>query len=67
MSAMNDYAARLDRIESHLAIQQPTGPNLPRWDEWHERRPTLPHAFPSWRAFWESSDPALLNELSSEP
>lgn len=48
-------------------LERPTGPNFQRWDEWSERKPTLPHAFPSWIAFWEKSDPALLRELSSEP
>jgi hypothetical protein len=61
----------LKRSEKHWyssdILERPTGPNFQRWDGWGERKATLPHAFPTWRAFWESSDPALLNELSSEP
>ncbi|MGO9512660.1 MAG: nuclear transport factor 2 family protein [Steroidobacteraceae bacterium] len=48
-------------------LERPTGPNFQRWDLWRDRKPALPHFFPTWRSFWEKSDPSLLKELSSEP
>jgi hypothetical protein len=48
-------------------LERPTGPDFQRWDAWKDRKPTLPHAFPTWNKFWERSDPALLRELSTEP
>jgi SnoaL-like domain len=48
-------------------LERPHGPNFQRWPEWADRKPELPQAFPSWRVFWEKSDPNLLRELSSEP
>ena len=61
----------LKRSEKHWystdILERPTGPNFQRWDEWRDRKPSLPHFFPSWKPFWDKSDPALLDELSSEP
>lgn len=48
-------------------LERPTGPNFQRWPAWASRKPALPHAFPTWNEFWSQSDPALLQELSSEP
>jgi len=48
-------------------LERPTGPNFQRWELWKDRRPELPHAFPSWRAFWQGTDPAVLAQLSTEP
>ncbi|MGO8856856.1 MAG: nuclear transport factor 2 family protein [Steroidobacteraceae bacterium] len=59
------------RSEKHWysadVLERPTGPNFQRWDAWRDRKPTLPHHFPSWTTFWEASDPELLKRLSSEP
>jgi hypothetical protein len=61
----------LKRSERHWystdILERPTGPNFQRWDEWSDRRPKLPHAFPTWKSFWAQSDPALLEKLSTEP
>lgn len=46
---------------------RPTGPNFQRWEAWSNRKPMLPHDFPTWNTFWEKSDPALIRELSAEP
>jgi hypothetical protein len=48
-------------------LARPTGPNFQRWEPWKDRRPELPHAFPSWQPFWSQCDAGLLAELSSEP
>jgi hypothetical protein len=48
-------------------LERPQGPNFQRWPAWGDRKPQLPHAFPSWESFWEKSDPAVLRALSSDP
>jgi len=48
-------------------LDRPRGPNFQRWDLWKERKPELPHAFPSWQAFWHGTDPEALAKLTSEP
>ena len=59
------------RSEKHWyssdVLERPTGPNFQRWDAWRDRKPALPHHFPTWTKFWESSDPEFLKRLSSEP
>jgi hypothetical protein len=61
----------LRRREKHWystdILERPTGPNFQRWEEWADRRPELPHAFPTWQPFWAETDPAALTELSTEP
>jgi len=61
----------LKRSEKHWystdILERPTGPNFQRWAEWSDRKPKLPHAFPTWNAFWAPTDSEALNKLSTEP
>jgi hypothetical protein len=61
----------LRRSEKHWyssdVLERPTGPNFQRWDAWPDRKPELPHAFPTWAAFWKDTAPEVLARLSSEP
>jgi len=59
------------RSEKHWyssdVLERPGQPQLQNWAAWADRKPTLPHQFPSWKAFWERTPPADLGQLTSHP
>lgn len=73
----DDYARRdgrwyfVRRQERHWyssdVLERPGQPVFQNWDAWPDARPELPHAFPTWKAFWDAGDPALPADLSSSP
>jgi len=48
-------------------LARPGQPVFQNWDAWPDAKPELPHAFPSWTAFWNEGDPATPGVLSSTP
>ena len=42
-------------------------PLFQNWDAWPDAQPELPHAFPTWKDFWEAGDKSLPGALSSAP
>jgi SnoaL-like domain len=48
-------------------LERPGQPVFQNWDAWPDARPELPHAFPTWKDFWEAGDGKLPAELSSVP
>jgi SnoaL-like domain len=63
------YFAR--RSEKHWystdVLERPGQPEFQNWDAWHDRKPALPHQFPTWKAFWERTAAAELNQLTAKP
>lgn len=61
----------VSRDEQHWyacdALERPQGVGFQGWDAWSENEPRLPQGFPSWKRFWESSDPELIQDLSFKP
>lgn len=61
----------VSRDEQHWyacdALERPQGVGFQGWDAWLENEPRLPQGFPSWKRFWESSDPELIQDLSFKP
>ena len=48
-------------------LERPGDPQFQNWPAWQDHKPALPHQFPSWKRFWERSDPAELGRLTSKP
>jgi hypothetical protein len=63
------YFAR--RKERHWyssdVLERPGQPVFQNWKAWPDAQPELPHAFPTWKDFWEAGDRNLPRELSSAP
>ena len=48
-------------------LERPGQPKFQNWEAWPDATPDLPHAFPTWSAFWQHGDPAIPAQLSSTP
>ena len=48
-------------------LERPGQPVFQNWDAWPDAKPELPHAFPTWLAFWDAGDATVPRELSSAP
>jgi SnoaL-like domain len=48
-------------------LERPGQPVFQNWDAWPDAKPELPHAFPTWQAFWDEGDAKAPGELSSAP
>jgi SnoaL-like domain len=63
------YFAR--RKERHWyssdVLERPGQPVFQNWEAWPDAQPELPHAFPTWKDFWEAGDESLPAQLSSAP
>jgi len=63
------YFAR--RKERHWyssdVLERPGQPVFQNWNAWPDAQPELPHAFPTWKDFWEAGDESLPAQLSSAP
>jgi hypothetical protein len=63
------YFAR--RQEEHWystdVLERPEGPDFQRWAAWAQRKPKLPHLFPTWNAFWAQSSREHVETLSKAP
>jgi ketosteroid isomerase-like protein len=61
----------LRRAEKHWyssdVLERPGEPEFQNWPAWTERKPTLPHQFPTWKRFWERTPAEELKKLSSQP
>ena len=61
----------VSRNEQHWyacdVLERPQNVAFQGWDAWPENEPRLPQGFPSWKRFWESSDPGLTQNLSRKP
>jgi hypothetical protein len=61
----------LRRAEKHWyssdVLERPGEPEFQNWPAWKDRKPTLPHQFPTWKRFWERTPAEELNKLSSQP
>jgi len=56
------------RKERHwYSVDVLTRPGVP-FQNWpgHEVQPALPHAFPTWAAYWDKVDPDLVDELTAQ-
>lgn len=49
------------------ALARPGDPVFQNWDAWPDAQPELPHAFPTWKDFWDAGDRDLPARLSSAP
>jgi hypothetical protein len=45
----------------------PTGPTFELWPGWDGPLPDLPHAWPSWQAFWDSAGAEALDVITRAP
>ena len=61
----------LKRSEKHWyssdILERPGEPEFQNWPAWKDRKPTLPQQFPTWKRFWEQTQPAELKKLTSQP
>jgi SnoaL-like domain len=48
-------------------LERPGQPVFQNWDAWPDAQPELPHAFPTWKEFWDAADRKLPGELSATP
>ena len=48
-------------------LERPGEPEFQNWAAWKDRKPSLPHHFPTWKRFWEHTAPAELRKLTSQP
>jgi hypothetical protein len=48
-------------------LERPGQPVFQNWDAWPDAQPELPHAFATWKEFWEAGDKDLPGKLSSTP
>lgn len=48
-------------------LARPDGPEFCQWPGRPEKHATLPHAFATWSAFWQSSDPQDIARLTPHP
>ncbi len=48
-------------------LARPGGPEFCQWPGRPEKHATLPHAFPTWEAFWRTSDPQEIASLTKHP
>lgn len=48
-------------------VTERPGPEFIRWPSDVPLRAQMPHRMPTWRAFWDSGDPALPERLSRRP
>jgi hypothetical protein len=59
------------RSEKHWyssdVLERPGQPQFQNWAAWQERKPALPHHFPTWKPFWERTPPAALDKLTAKP
>jgi hypothetical protein len=59
------------RAEKHWystdVLERPGEPVFQNWAAWQERKPTLPHQFPTWKRFWEPTSPGDLTKITSHP
>ena len=46
---------------------RPTGPSFEDWPGWDGPLPDLPHAWPTWQAFWEQARPAQVAAVTRYP
>jgi SnoaL-like domain len=61
----------LKRSEQHWyssdVLERPGEPEFQNWPAWKERKPALPHSFPTWKKFWDATSPSDLEKLSTQP
>jgi ketosteroid isomerase-like protein len=61
----------LKRSEHHWyssdVLERPGEPEFQNWPAWSQRKPALPHLFPTWKKFWEHTESADLKNLSTQP
>lgn len=61
----------LKRAEQHWystdVLERPGEPEFQNWPRWKDRKPALPHLFPTWKKFWEPTAPADLADLTTQP
>jgi hypothetical protein len=48
-------------------LERPGQPAFQNWDAWPDAQPELPHAFATWKDFWDAGDTNLPGELSAAP
>jgi hypothetical protein len=48
-------------------LERPGQPAFQNWDAWPDAQPELPHAFATWKDFWDTGDTNLPRELSAAP
>ncbi len=61
------FARRREHPWYSVDVTERPGPEFLRWPTDVAHRATMPERMPTWKAFWETGDPALPAELSGRP
>ena len=48
-------------------LERPDPVDFMKWEAWKNRSPTLPSRFPSWKPFWDSVDPQIVENITQSP